>query len=60
METASKKDALRLLDAYARRILFTHVDRRVEIRDYVKSVPEESVSVCFLIGAYLKGRPSRK
>ncbi|MEM2930106.1 MAG: hypothetical protein QW797_04540 [Thermoproteota archaeon] len=58
METVSRKDALRVLDEYPRRILFTHVGRRVEIRDYVKSVSEESVPACFLIGAYPRGRPS--
>ncbi|MBO3754337.1 MAG: hypothetical protein FGF53_05615 [Candidatus Brockarchaeota archaeon] len=58
METVSKKDALRVLDEYPRRILFTHVGRRVEIRDYVKSVSEDGVPTCFLIGAYPRGIPS--
>ncbi|MBO3841513.1 MAG: 16S rRNA methyltransferase [Candidatus Brockarchaeota archaeon] len=58
METVSKKDALRVLDEYPRRILFTHVGRMVEIRDYVKSVSEDGVPTCFLIGAYPRGRPS--
>ncbi|MEM3958130.1 MAG: 16S rRNA methyltransferase [Thermoproteota archaeon] len=60
METTSKNDALKVLDAYPRRILFTHVGRRVEIRDYVKNVLEGDTPVCFLIGAYPKGRPSEE
>lgn len=58
METVAKKDVLRVLDEYSRKILFTHVGRRVEIRDYVKSIFEEGLPACFLIGAYPRGSPS--
>jgi rRNA small subunit pseudouridine methyltransferase Nep1 len=60
IETVSKKDALRVLDEYPRRILFTHVGRRVEVRDYVESVSKDGVPACFFIGAYPRGRPSEE
>lgn len=58
MEVVSRDEALRILECYRRRILFTHVGKRVEMGDYVRRVSADGEPACFLIGAYPKGRPS--
>jgi rRNA small subunit pseudouridine methyltransferase Nep1 len=60
MESVSKEDALRFLAGFPSKTLLTHVGKRVETGEYIRRVSATGEPVCFLIGAYPRGRPSEE
>lgn len=60
MKMVSKEDALQILAGFPRKTLLIHKGERVEIGDYIRRVSAVREPVCFLIGAYPRGRPSEE
>lgn len=60
MKVVSREEALGILEGYPRKVLFTHAGNMVEMGNYVKRVSASGEPVCFMIGAYPRGRPSEE
>jgi len=60
IEMVSKEHALKILENFPHKTMLSETGIRIEMEDYVKRVIKMGKPVCFFIGAYPRGEPSRE